>query len=128
MNLKRAGQAISDVLVGFMVTVRIGESSEFELQIEGDIELRLGSGPVYRVDSENYEKRRKEIESLVGAVVVSARADESGALTLELDSGTSLRVPPDDDYEAWSIAGPGGYRVVSLPGGELAVWSATRPD
>ena len=26
-------------------------------------------------------------------------------------------------FEAWQVMGPGGWRFVSLPGGELAVWT-----
>ncbi|MFE3223563.1 DUF6188 family protein [Nocardia sp. NPDC059228] len=27
-------------------------------------------------------------------------------------------------YEAWTRTGPRGYRAISTPGGELAIWSA----
>ncbi|WP_372500285.1 DUF6188 family protein [Sphaerisporangium perillae] len=29
---------------------------------------------------------------------------------------------PDHQYEAWSAHGPGALLLVSLPGGDLAVW------
>ena len=124
MDLKLSGKLVSEIRVEFMVTMRIGERSEFELQIEGDIELSLSSGSISRIASEEYDAQTQQLESLKGAVIRSSTADESGALTLGLDSGATLRVPSDSDYEAWNVAGPGGYRVVSLPGGELAIWSA----
>ncbi|WP_067867588.1 DUF6188 family protein [Nocardia vermiculata] len=124
MDLKLSDKVVSEIMVEFMVTIRMGERSEFELQIEGDIELSLSSGSVYQIASEEYDAQRQQLKSLQGSVIRSSTADESGALTLGLDSGAALRVPSDSDYEAWSVAGPGGYRVVSLPGGELAIWSA----
>ncbi len=35
-----------------------------------------------------------------------------------------VKVPVGQDYEPWELVGPGGVRVVSLPGGDLAVWRA----
>jgi len=54
--------------------------------------------------------------------VVSAVALKTGALRLVFDTGSQLRVPKDDGFEAWNARGPGSILVVSLPGGELAVW------
>lgn len=33
-----------------------------------------------------------------------------------------LHVAPGRDYEAWTLAGPEGLRVVSLPGGGLSIF------
>jgi len=33
-----------------------------------------------------------------------------------------LEIPFDPDFEAWTIAGPDGLKVVSVAGGGLAVW------
>jgi hypothetical protein len=44
-----------------------------------------------------------------------------GVLTLELESGLTINVPPHPDYEAWQVLCP-GYRIIATPGGELAVW------
>ena len=59
---------------------------------------------------------------LFGAEVTSAVAFKSGALRLVFGDGHMLTVEPDPDYEAWTATGPDGMLVVSLPGGELAVW------
>lgn len=50
-------------------------------------------------------------------------AFKDGRLELTFDDGAVLRVSVNEDYEAWSIVGPRGMRIVSMPGGELAVWS-----
>jgi hypothetical protein len=52
------------------------------------------------------------------------------APVLAFAGGTLISVPPGPDYEAWTIAGPGGIdglKIVSMPGGELALWSDRRP-
>ncbi|GAA2794694.1 hypothetical protein GCM10010452_23720 [Crossiella cryophila] len=61
--------------------------------------------------------------TLTGTVVQAAAANESGLLLIEFDDAV-LRVEPDENYEAWSFAGPDGDKVICLPGGELAVWAA----
>ena len=57
-------------------------------------------------------------------VVDDARAHQDGSLHLAFADGAHIEVAPDEGYEAWNVTGPGGARIVSLPGGELAVWSA----
>jgi Family of unknown function (DUF6188) len=37
--------------------------------------------------------------------------------------GSSISVEPDPRYEAWQLHGPETFLLVSLPGGELAIWS-----
>ena len=54
--------------------------------------------------------------------VDQAIAFKDGRLELTFDDGAVLRVPADEDHEAWNIVGPAGLRVVSMPGGELAIW------
>lgn len=54
-----------------------------------------------------------------------ARAFKDGRLEIEFSNGGELRVPFGEEFEAWDLVGPGGLRLVSLPGGgDLAIWSA----
>jgi hypothetical protein len=50
-------------------------------------------------------------------------AFKDGRLELRFEDGLELRVPAGEDYEPWTLTGPGGLRVVSAPGGELSIWS-----
>lgn len=50
-------------------------------------------------------------------------AFKDGSLEIDFVEGARLRVPVSSDFEAWSVVGPFGLRLVSLPGGELAVWT-----
>jgi hypothetical protein len=62
---------------------------------------------------------------LFGAKVVSAVAFKSGGLRLVFDSGLHVNCRPDPAFEAWQATGPGQWRFISLPGGDLAVWRGT---
>lgn len=57
-------------------------------------------------------------------------AFRDGRLELVFADETRFSVPPGPDFEAWTLAGPGGVdglKIVSMPGGELAIWDDRRP-
>jgi hypothetical protein len=58
--------------------------------------------------------------------VERAVAYKDGRLEIQFTGGAEIRVPVGKGFEAWNLTGPGGLRFVSLPGGELAVWSPDR--
>ena len=64
------------------------------------------------------------IRRLIGHTVATAIADATGVLDVTFEGGARLHVEPDPAYEAWNVSGPNGALVVSMPGGELAVWRA----
>ena len=41
-----------------------------------------------------------------------------------ITAATTVQAHPDPRYEAWTATGPDGMLVVTLPGGDLAVWSS----
>jgi hypothetical protein len=62
-------------------------------------------------------------------VISAGTAFDDGRLEISFDGGDSIRVPYGPDFEAWTIAGPGGpagLKMVSVPGGELAIWDDSR--
>ncbi|MFE3546002.1 DUF6188 family protein [Nocardia sp. NPDC059177] len=124
LQLEIIGQPISEVELGFTATIRLGSPIEFELQVEGEISIHTTDGRLASAPSNNYADIRNELESIVGSKVTRAIASEVNGLKIVLSSGTVLEVPVDDHYEAWGIVGLSGYRVICLPGGELAIWSA----
>lgn len=65
---------------------------------------------------------------LFGATVLSAVAFKSGSLRMVFDNGTHLKCSTDPEFEAWQVAGPQGWRFVSLPGGGLTVRSGSGPS
>ena len=60
---------------------------------------------------------------LFGARILSAVATKTGSLRLIFDNGFHLNSRADPDFEAWELIEPGGWRIISMPGGKLAVWS-----
>jgi Family of unknown function (DUF6188) len=49
--------------------------------------------------------------------VVALRAESSGELFIDFDSGTSIRVPVNPHYENWELNVPAGGQLIGLPGG-----------
>ncbi|WP_255222340.1 DUF6188 family protein [Nocardia otitidiscaviarum] len=123
-KLRIVGHRATTVRAEHTVTIELG--AEFELQIEGDLTLPTADGAVLHATSDDYASISSELETLVSAAVTRADADEISGLTLEFDSGARLHVPVDQHYEAWGVVGPGGYRVICMPGGEFAIWSACK--
>jgi hypothetical protein len=53
----------------------------------------------------------------------SAGIDPDGTLSLTFARGGQIRVPPDAQFEAWQVVGPGRRLIVCPPNGQrLAVW------
>jgi hypothetical protein len=59
---------------------------------------------------------------LVGQETSLAEVDEAGWLWIDFAGGGRLLVGPDDSFEAWTVSGPDGFKVVCGPGGELSSW------
>lgn len=53
----------------------------------------------------------------------SAIAYKNGMLRLLFEDGSALRALPHESYEAWNLQGADDLSIISVPGGELAVWS-----
>ncbi|PXX61681.1 hypothetical protein DFR70_108239 [Nocardia tenerifensis] len=126
LRLDIVGQRVSEVIVGFTVTVRMGSPTAFELQIEGEVDFRTSGGDLSQAGSNDYGDIGSELESLVGSTVTRADASEVDGLSLQFDSGAQIHVPIHEMYEAWGLVGLDGYRVICLPGGEFAIWSARK--
>jgi Family of unknown function (DUF6188) len=53
--------------------------------------------------------------------VASARATESGDLTVRFESGSLIEAGPSEMYENWEVSGP-GFQLIALPSGSVAVF------
>jgi hypothetical protein len=100
-------------------------SNGWEIRIEVAFRLELPPRVVFVGPGADVETRA--LASNVSAVgpVVEAECSEAGLLTLKFEGGTVLAVDSDDDYEAWTVAGPSGEKAVCQPGGGLAWWPAS---
>lgn len=77
-----------------------------------------------RFDPDGDKTRLSAVLGLFGRAATSALIVE-GELRIGFADHWLLRVPPSDHYEAWSYSGAGKppTKIISMPGGELAIWS-----
>jgi hypothetical protein len=121
MDLGFAGQQIVGQEFGYTVSLEF--TGGYEVRIETGFLLRDHDGDHEIVPGENADADGARLQALTGQVVTVAMADDSGGLRVDLEGGARLLVPADLNYEAWTVAGPNGLKVVSLPGGGLSLWS-----
>lgn len=120
MELGFAGEKVTGQESGYTVALEFGGG--YEVRIETPFVLRQPAGDLDVTPGET------SLPDLAGRAVTVARADEQGGLRIDFADGSRLLVAADEDYEAWTVAGPNGLKVVSEPGGELAVWSGAGPE
>ncbi|MCP2289125.1 DUF6188 family protein [Nocardia amikacinitolerans] len=123
MNLPLKNDEFLSAEGGEMVILRTRDG--YELQIESGFEVRDSTTQTHRIIP-GTEMIADELELLVGVPIVDAWVDSDHILRIVLENGTAAIAPPDPDYEAWTLVGPADFRVVSEPGGELAVWGSSQ--
>lgn len=126
MNLGLEGCPVGRVSFDSSVAILIG--GDCELRIESEVIVRgFGGGDVY-IDPEGPGDKRSSLVRLVNDVVAEASVDASGELLIGFSTGASMRIPPNAEFEAWGLVGPGDRRVTCMPGGELALWDGSTPN
>lgn len=122
--LSLRGQSVVGINIDFRLTLVL--DAGWEVVLEAPAQLSTGSlrtDPGLPLTPESQDVAAAL--PLFGAKVLSAVAFKSGALRMVFDSGTHLNSSSHAAFEAWQITGPGGWRFVSLPGGDLAVRSGS---
>ncbi len=125
--LSLRGLSVVKISIDFRLTLDLEE--EWEIVLEAPAQLSTGSlraNPGLPLTPEAQDVAAAL--PLFGAKVLSAVAFKSGGLRMVFNSGVHLNCSADASFEAWQITGPGGWRFVSLPGGELGVWSGSRTN
>jgi hypothetical protein len=102
-----------------------GRSGSFEIRIEQPFELTL-KPDVLHFDPSGDAERLGPALSVLHQTVVNITAFADGRLSIGFGSGAELRVQPSDEFEAWTLVGPESLQLVSIPGGDLAIWQPTR--
>jgi hypothetical protein len=118
------GAGISDVSEGFdKLYVQFAAAEYCYLVISGQIAIESSehSGASKATVLEPSEAQ-PAISALKSQVVQAAAADPNGGLTLTLDGGTVIRARGGADFEAWELRSFDGRLLVSLPGGDIAVF------
>ncbi|WP_051637706.1 DUF6188 family protein [Rhodococcus sp. UNC363MFTsu5.1] len=121
MDLRMTGDVVSRLCFDFAVTVVTDRG--FELSIGSDFIFNPSVGEPVEVSPEGLTNREVLLQ-LFQEPIVTALASEDGSLVLNFAGGQSLAVQPDTDYEAWTLSGTNGFRVVATPGGGLATWGS----
>lgn len=107
------------------VTLRLDRDEDvFEASINQPFVIVAADGVETRLDPENDVTGLGPVLSCVRTAITRATAFDDGRLEILFADGSVIRVPVSPDYEAWDFSGPAGLLVVSLPGGELAIWGA----
>lgn len=121
MDLGIRLQSIDRQAFGYIFSLITSEG--YNIDIETEFTLNTANRYL-RFSSESATAESEPLVALVGQSLASAIAEKDGTLELRFSQGDRLRVGPNPDYEAWTIAGPGGIEAVCMPGGELALWKA----
>jgi hypothetical protein len=103
------------------LTILVGYSG-FEVRIEAEFSLTTPDGQNVTLDPEGNPFGLAPVLGLVRHDVTRIDAFKDGRLEIGLTNGGLLSVPAHDDFEPWEIIGQNGMRIVSTPGGELAIW------
>lgn len=114
-----AGQRIASVTV--TEQLEIDTEPGWSIVVENDYTFERPGQPALRTVDGQEPEIGTELETMVGLPLVDLSYTASGNLTVRFQGGDLVvKAAP---FEAWSILGPNKERVISMPGGELAVWS-----
>jgi hypothetical protein len=115
------GRDVSAITVNYQFSLTLTSDDDAVLCLEGAFTYRDSGGDVHDLDPSAYPVSLGVALGLFPHTVVQATVEQA-TLCLVFNDGSRVVVPPQDDYETWQISGPGTSLIVSLPGGELAVW------
>jgi len=117
MDLHLEGQVLTTWVPGYAVSLLTDRGTE--IQIENEFTLRHGGEHKQVKPDVNLDFPVELQQQMITRSVI----EESGTLDISFDNGVAIRVPPDNDYEAWNITGP-TRKYVCGPGGEIVTWGA----
>jgi Family of unknown function (DUF6188) len=125
-RLPLARCTVGQCCVDWAVTLRMdAPEGAFVVRIEQPFVFVPATGGEVLLDPEKDPAGLGPVLACTRAAVEQAAAFNDGSLVMSFTDGSSIRVPGSSEYEAWELAGPAGLRVVSVPGGDLAIW---QPD
>jgi hypothetical protein len=119
-----AGLTVTQCRVDYAFTIVVaGEPGEsFEVRI-GEAMVLVSEGEELTLAPERDPVQMAPALTVLRRDVEHAIAFKDGRLEMAFSGDVALRVPLSEDYEPWNLTGPNGLLIVSLPGGELGIWS-----
>lgn len=124
--LDLSGQLILQLVLDFQVTLVL---EHFRITIEGSFVLEHPDGTSHVVDpGGDFDQLGPVLPLSRSNVIAEGRAFDDGRLEVVMQGGCRLSVVPEPEsaYESWNVTGPDGLLIVSMPGGELAVWGTSQ--
>lgn len=119
---------VTQCRVDCALTFLLGDSDDPSyLAVEQPFRLRAVGKPEVVLAPEGPSEALGPALAVLRSSVTRAIAFKNGDLEIEFDGCIALFVPASANFEAWNLVGPVGVRIVSLPGGELAVWRPEAP-
>lgn len=119
-----AGQSVAQLCLDNAVTLRLANGVSVRIEQPFVITARGDRDRLVVPDGD--VDRLAPILGMTRALIGQGLAFDDGHLELSFVGGTLVSVPSAEDYEPWEVAGADGLRIVSLPGGELSVWHASK--
>lgn len=120
--LRLDGQRVTKVCFDYAVTFHT--ESGFELRFETPFVICDTDGTRTSIDPDVPSELASRVLELLQRLIDSADVEPSGALTISFVDGQELEVSPHPEFEAWTVIGPRGERVICLPGGGVSEWSS----
>ncbi len=113
---------VTQLKFDYAVTIDLGIYRAFRL--ESPFVFYSAGGTRHEIDPEGNPEEVAPCLLMNRATVRSAKARLDGRLEIDFKGGMRCLVPPGEAYEAWNYAGPDGLLIVSIPGGDLTIWSS----
>jgi hypothetical protein len=118
------GATVTSLQFDFAVTVGLaGADTSFSVRIEEPFTLRRDGADAPLLDPERRPAETAPVLALLDAAVTRIVAFKDGRLVLTFEPAWTIDVPAGHQYEAWTLNGPDGLLLVSMPGGDVAVWT-----
>lgn len=118
------GGSISQIQFDYSISIWIALSEDVRLQlrVDGRADI-MAAGTTDTINPES-PASACPILHILHDISESLTAYKDGTLELALSGGYRVHIGPDPTFEAWEISTnlPLGLNIVSLPGGDLAVW------
>lgn len=118
------GRLVGEELTGVRCTslLELTVAGRWSVTIEDEYTFTTGAGERYSTADGQETVLVAALEAGVATPVTCVDVDDHGGLSLGVAGGL-LQVAPCERFESWNVVGPHRQRVVSMPGGGLAVWS-----
>ena len=123
MDLGIRGRSVVSQEIEYTVAMCL--TVEYFIRLDGPFTLALHDRRIAISPETDPPEHFDPVRDLVGQVITESVVDDSGVLSISFDTGARIVCVPDGQYESWTMTGPRGMMVVSMPSGKLAIWDAT---